>query len=149
MVGIVQVEMNDMKRTEGFTLMELLVVIAIIGILAALLFPALGQAKARAKMMGCIANLSQIVKGVALYAGDNNDTLFPFVEKSAASNSTFMFFQWTSYVPLVGRYVGWKGEPSPQDKIFACPADIFYFADERFSQLHRSEERRVGKECRS
>lgn len=123
--------MGTGKKTEAartaFTLLELLVAIAIIGILAALLLPALGRAKAEGKRTICIGNLSQIDKAVALYASDNSDTLFPFVEKPANSNFSFLFFQWSSYVPLIGRYVGWKGAPSPQDKVFACPADTFHY----------------------
>lgn len=123
--------MSTIQKPKGplraFTLLELLAVIAIIGILAALLLPALGRAKAEGKRAICIANLSQIDKAVAMYAADNSDILFPFIEKAAGSNSSFMFSQWTSYVPLIGRYVGWKGPPSPQDKLFACPADTFRY----------------------
>jgi hypothetical protein len=32
-------------------------------------------------------------------------------------------------VALVGPYVGWKGDPSPQDRLFACPADTFHLDD--------------------
>jgi prepilin-type N-terminal cleavage/methylation domain-containing protein len=56
---------------KGFTLIELLVVIAIIAILAALLLPALSNAKERSKRTACINNLRQLMLSCHLYANDN------------------------------------------------------------------------------
>ena len=68
--------MNTEKKK--FTLIELLVVIAIIAILAAMLLPALQQARERAKASSCINLLGNIGKAMLLYADDNGGCLPPY-----------------------------------------------------------------------
>jgi len=66
-------------RRTGFTLIELLVVIAIIAVLIGILLPALSRVRNTARMAVSMANVRQIMQGVASYRNDFGDTVFPIV----------------------------------------------------------------------
>lgn len=110
--GRTKLRMNP--TAAGFTLIELLVVIAVIALLAAMLLPALGRSKARARGVQCASNLKQLGVALTLYLSESNGRMQ--VEAPLEPETT-----WGSLLN--------SNQPLGALDVFVCPA----YAPNRFT----------------
>jgi prepilin-type processing-associated H-X9-DG protein/prepilin-type N-terminal cleavage/methylation domain-containing protein len=92
-----------MRSRVGFTIVELLVVIAVIGIMSALLLPAIQSAREAARRMSCQNNLKQF--GIALHRHEEANKCFPSGAESRAyakaPSTPYCFYRWSALVRLM------------------------------------------------
>ena|ERR1051325_10339542 len=120
--------MNAQTNVEqrSFTLIELLVVVAIIAILAALLLPALGNAKEKSRAILCMSNLKQLMVLVTTYS-DENRGVMPIVD---IAPTPYRF--WWNFM----RDSGYM--PDAALKILVCPTYPPYRYDTNWSYAYTS-----------
>jgi len=117
-------------RAPAFTLIELLSVVAIIGVLTALLLPALSAAKAKGQQTACLNNLKQLALSAQMYPADNGGKLAANIPVlafgSAPGTNAWVLGNMKSFYDATNGALIRQGLFFPyasQLPIYRCPAD--------------------------
>ena len=112
---------SNQESRAGFTLIELLVVIAIIAILAALLLPALANAKEKGKRIACLSNLRQVGLALTLYTDSNGERMPSAITYGSTPGDPSTAPNTVQYTDSYGGVA--KALALANPKVFWCPSD--------------------------
>jgi prepilin-type N-terminal cleavage/methylation domain-containing protein len=118
--------MHSRGQRSGFTLIEMLAVIAIVGLLAAMLLPALGRTQAKARRIQCLANLRQTGVGFHSFLHDHGDNFPMQVSTNSGGTEEILLAEYRAGVDFYVSYTHFQALSNDLANpwIFACPADL-------------------------